>query len=243
MPKKTNRRQAVRFDLELPVRFAVHRPHVGCLSGTGATVNISRTGMMIEPDLVIQPGDCLTLLAEWPSSPSPDNPTALVVAGYVVWSRGSRTALAISRHELMGYRDVRNVGAVLKEGLSAVRNKRKQILPHMVLLDGDRATLNLFSSLLKPEGFLIETITAPDARRMVVRGFPPVCLLVTRSVALWNEVNTSVPTILTLEPDDRTLAAEALSQTVLRKPITEGRARAAIQSFSGDKPLQQANLA
>jgi hypothetical protein len=241
MPKTNNRRRFNRYELELPVSFAVHRSPHGFFSGEGSTINISSSGMMLRTDVRLFPGDSLSLAARWPFSRSAADSTHLVVAGSVVWGTASCAALAISRHQLITRGEMKNVALALRNGIEIDKSTRRPIMAHLVIVDDDLETKNIFSDLLRPEGFLVEITDAADTRRMVARGFPPVCLVVTSSIGLWSELSGDVPAILTVEEGQT--PPYLLSPVVLRKPFTSEMVRIAVRSLAEEAPMQQANSA
>jgi hypothetical protein len=243
MRKSSDRRGSPRYNIRMAVRFAVQRPHGGYFGGAGITLNISSSGMVIRPDTILFAGDLLTLAADWPLSRIDEQPAYLVVSGSVVWTHALRTAISISRYQLMAQGELRSLAEPLEKGEVRTGRRRDPLLPRVVLVDDDTRTRSIVSAVLRPRGFLIEPINAADAQRLVRNGFPPISLLVTSSTGLWSDTLPYVPTILTLEPDEDTPVSAYTCSPILRKPFDEAAVYDALESLATGRILRHANSA
>ena len=197
---------------------------------------------MINSDIFLLTGDSLTLAADWPLPASDDEPNLLVVSGSVVWTQPSRTALVISRYQLMPQRELNTLRQTLTTDLPT-KKRREPVLSRVVLIDGDVTTQDFFSALLRPHGFLIEPVNTSDAMRIVRGGFPPVSLLVTSSKSLWSESSRDIPSILTLEPGGSPPPNDFGCPAILHQPLTQAAVQNAVESFAVANLLKHANSA
>ncbi len=92
-----DRRTAVRFPIEQPVRYraltsATHD------AGTGKTLDMSSNGVLFETEAVFRPGCRLELSVAWPAQLG-KTALKLVLEGRVVRSEPGRTAVVVDRYE------------------------------------------------------------------------------------------------------------------------------------------------
>jgi hypothetical protein len=95
----TDRRSRVRFALDLA--FSCRTLDRQFRYGTGRTLNISSTGMLLESSDLFTPGTSVELTAEWPVLLHRWIPLYLVMTGCVVRCEVSRFAVAAHRLQIV----------------------------------------------------------------------------------------------------------------------------------------------
>lgn len=96
--RPAERRGAVRFPIDQPVRYKVtsRRP---VEVGQGKTLNISSTGVLFTSELSLTPGERVEVDVNWPAQLDHKHPLKLVASGRVVRVSGGQAAILIERHE------------------------------------------------------------------------------------------------------------------------------------------------
>lgn len=98
MASETERRAKARFPIELKVLFLSKSRREG-LSGSGHTLNISSTGLLIASKSPVPEGARLELTLDWPWLLDGVTPLQLVAESLVVRSNESAFAVAFERHQ------------------------------------------------------------------------------------------------------------------------------------------------
>ena len=88
-----DRRGNRRYNVELPLEYAVLHNGRVYASGLGTTVDISSTGMSFLPEANIEPGMFVEVVVQWPVSGAGECPMELAVVGTVVRSEGGAVAI------------------------------------------------------------------------------------------------------------------------------------------------------
>jgi hypothetical protein len=94
-----DRRYDRRYDIALEVRWKLVRRRKVLDSGTGTTVDLSSGGVLFEAGRQLPVGLNVELSIAWPALLHNVAPMRLVVAGRIVRTHGSRTAIHMSQHE------------------------------------------------------------------------------------------------------------------------------------------------
>jgi hypothetical protein len=234
----TQRRGAKRYDISLSLRYAVRRRGQQPLTGTGESVNVSSSGLLFRSDGKPASGDSIIVALEWPAKESTE-PIYLVLSGHVIRTQGRSAALVISRNDLLRAVDLEKAFEVFLRREWKVPARRPPSLTPTALVDDDETTCSVIEAVLGPHGWVIERAGAETARRILAAGFPPVRLLVTRSIELLDDLGSDFPVILTLEeglPGSTTEQLQRLRRLVIvRKPIIYGELRSAILQFCQEK--------
>ena len=92
------RRAAVRFPIDEPVRYKVTSRHP-VVSGEGKTVNMSSAGVLFTCQHSLAPGERVEVSVNWPAQLDHKHPLKLVANGRVVRAAGGVAAIVIDRHE------------------------------------------------------------------------------------------------------------------------------------------------
>jgi hypothetical protein len=95
----SDRRAAVRFPVNLEVRYAVAGRRKPVESGSGRTIDMSSSGLSFTADRALSIGQKLDMSIDWPVLLDLDVRLQLVASGVVVRSTGAVTALRLGRHE------------------------------------------------------------------------------------------------------------------------------------------------
>jgi hypothetical protein len=69
-------------------------------TGHGKSINISSAGILFRSTSHLLAGDHATVTAEWPVT-CDGEPLVLVMQGQIIWTKGSTTAMSITRHSLV----------------------------------------------------------------------------------------------------------------------------------------------
>jgi hypothetical protein len=92
------RRAATRFPLTLQLRYSIKREGMGAEVGSGQTIDASRAGLRFTADRPLAPGLQVALFIDWPVLLDGSVRLQLFLAGTVLRSNGTETALQIHRH-------------------------------------------------------------------------------------------------------------------------------------------------
>jgi PilZ domain len=93
------RRASVRFPLTLEARYSVSHCRAPVETGSGQIIDLSSSGLRFAAQGPLEPGLKLDVAINWPVLLDGRVQLQLIVAGVVVWSSGTETALQIQRHE------------------------------------------------------------------------------------------------------------------------------------------------
>jgi hypothetical protein len=226
-------RGAKRYEIALNLRYAVRRQGESAITGSGRSVNMSSSGLLFRADRKLQPWDSIVLALDWPVTAIEDEPLYLIVSGYVVRVKAVSTAMSISRSELVRARDVKK-SFELFSNPAARKNSRPPILRPTAVIDEDEQAFAVVSAILAPQGWVIERAEPKNAKALLNAGFPPVGLLVTRTVDLLDGLDADIPAILTVRgglPDvPRHLSGMPLL-AIVEKPLIYGVLRDIILRF------------
>jgi hypothetical protein len=101
LPKnaKVERRASIRFPLTLEIRYAVWEHGMPVDRGFGRSVELSSTGLRFTSDRPLRTGQSLELYIEWPVQLAGGVKLQLVMAGVVLRTNGTETALEAMRYE------------------------------------------------------------------------------------------------------------------------------------------------
>ena len=101
LPKdaKAERRANIRFPLTLEIRYAVWERGGPVDRGSGRSIELSSTGLSFTADRPLLKGQTLEVYIEWPVRLDGGVKVQLIMAGVVVRTNGTATALEILRHE------------------------------------------------------------------------------------------------------------------------------------------------
>jgi hypothetical protein len=96
--KVSNRRAALRFPIELEVRYKLfNRKTIEV--GSGRTINMSSSGALFTTERPLAIGERLELAVDWPARLDDGCALMLVITGHVLRSEGTRGAIAFERYE------------------------------------------------------------------------------------------------------------------------------------------------
>jgi len=95
-----DRRADDRFPIVREVHYKVIRSRCPVETGTGKTINISRTGVLFEAEVPLPPGKRLALSISWPGSTFDGKcGLNLVARGWIVRCQGRNVALEVESYE------------------------------------------------------------------------------------------------------------------------------------------------
>ena len=103
LPKQPtgDRRSAIRYPLALHLRYSVVFRRKGPTEiGSGQTIDLSSSGVRFTASGPLRPDLQVYLSVDWPVPLDGGVELQLILSGTVVRTRGTETALRISRHEL-----------------------------------------------------------------------------------------------------------------------------------------------
>lgn len=223
------------YDIALTLRYSVRRRGQPHFTGTGRSVNLSRSGLVFQADTKLLIGDAITLTLDWPATATKHDRLYLVLGGAVVGANGSFTAAAISRTELVRAREFQKCFDGFMSPAGSPPGKRP-----VVLVDEDDQASAVISAIVAAKGGIVKRVQPGSARRIFKTGIPPVMLIVTQTVTLLESVAPGIPVILTLAAAQSWdgLAAPALRPprlAILRKPLIYGELRDAVHRFSEEQ--------
>jgi len=89
-----NYRQAPRFSIQRSVHYRSLQEGVA-VCGSGTTLNISSSGVLLCVDQLLSPGLPLEVTIDWLES------VTLILIGRVVWSREEKAGLSIARYSFI----------------------------------------------------------------------------------------------------------------------------------------------
>jgi c-di-GMP-binding flagellar brake protein YcgR len=95
----TDRRSSDRFSIERDVRYKVLNKKNGEEAGTGRTVNMSSTGVLITTDQMLLPSRRIEVSISWPAELNGKCALRLVATGRVVRFGDGKAAIEIQQHE------------------------------------------------------------------------------------------------------------------------------------------------
>jgi PilZ domain len=235
----SQRRGAKRYDITLSLRYAVRRRGQQPLTGTGQSLNVSSSGLLFRSDGRPESGDSIIVALEWPAGGAGGDPIFLVLSGHVVRTQGRAVALSISRNDLLRSNDLEKAFETFLRREWKIPLRRPPALTPTALVDDDETASSVIEAVLSPYGWTIERASAETARRILAAGFPPIRLLVTRTIGMLDDLRSDFPVILTLEEGVPESAAEQLHRmrrlVIVRKPIIYGELRSAILQFCQEK--------
>lgn len=233
-----SRRGDKRYDIALTLRFAaLHRGDLPA-TGTGESVNVSRTGMLFRCEGRLALGDSLVAVLDWPVAARDNEPLKLVVTGHVVRTRRGLVAMVIHTHRLLREHELeKRTQLFWARGENPGRSERKPLQGLVVLIEEADDVAQLVSAVVTPQNWAVERADVQQAQRILESGEPPVSLLVTRTPELLNALKPDIPAILTIDenaPEDapEQIAAHPLRLTV-RRPLTDVRLRGLIGILCG----------
>ena len=93
------RRNSVRFPVNLDVRYRVVGLRGPAENGSGRTIDMSSSGLKFTADRPLSIGQTLDLSIDWPVLLGEGVQLQIVTSGVVVRSAGAVTALRIGRHQ------------------------------------------------------------------------------------------------------------------------------------------------
>jgi hypothetical protein len=109
------------YPMTLPLVYRVYRRGVSgtntgdvCETGSGRTLNMSRSGVLFEADRELDEGMAADLLIAWPTSLSTSVGLTLRVRGLIVRADRNRIALTMTRYEFR----TRSIPAASERGVS-----------------------------------------------------------------------------------------------------------------------------
>lgn len=108
-----DRRYDRRYSIALELRWRLVRRRKVLESGTGTTVDLSSGGVLFEAGRALPVGLNVELSIAWPALLHDVSPLQLVVAGRIVRTHGSRTAIQMTQHEF------RTAGTLMEQRKSA----------------------------------------------------------------------------------------------------------------------------
>ena len=97
--EQNDRRAAKRLTIEREVHYSVLNRREGEVEGTGKTVNMSSSGVLITTGEMLLPGRRLELSISWPAHLDNRCALKLMARGRVVRFEGNAAALEIMQHE------------------------------------------------------------------------------------------------------------------------------------------------
>jgi len=93
-----------RFEIERPVEYRVKTP-TGAVEGKGKTLNISRNGLLFEPDHTIGVGAKIDMQVQMGDAMGEGPPITLRVSGVTQRSQQGFVAVAIKKYKLQAAAD------------------------------------------------------------------------------------------------------------------------------------------
>lgn len=93
------RRQHCRYSINTELEYRLMRRGLTPLQGKGAICDLSTGGVLFEADRFLELGLAVELSVKWPVIMDPLHPLRLRVIGKVVRTKGTMTAVQISRYE------------------------------------------------------------------------------------------------------------------------------------------------
>lgn len=229
------------YDIALTLRYSVRRGGQSHITGTGRSVNLSRSALVFQADAKLFIGDAITLTLDWPATAITHEALYLVLGGAVIGTHGSFTAIAISRAELVRARELQKCFDGFTSPAESPQGKRP-----VVLVDEDDQASAVISAIVAANGGIVKRVQPGSAKRIFKTGIPPVMLMVTQTVTILEWVAPGIPVILTIEGAESWdgLAAQASRPTrlaILRKPLIYGELRDAVHRFCEEQqPLEKA---
>jgi hypothetical protein len=233
-------RSAKRYDIGLSLRYTVRRRGRPPIPGVGRSINLSSSGLLFHTEAKLVPGDSIIAGVDWPIAASNGAAMCLLLGGYVVRIEGKSVAISISRNELLPAQQLKKCFDTFTRPVGPPA-RRRPILAPTVLFDEDDAACPVIAAIVSPQGWRIERASPAAARKILDVGFPPISLLVTRTLDLLERLDPEIPVILTVE-EGAPLPPQLLRLpllAIMRKPLIYGVLRAAVMRLcEGRPPLQ-----
>lgn len=114
------------------------------------------------------------------------------------------------------------IGLFLRREWKVPPGRSPAVVP-IALVDDDEQACSVIEAVLRPHGWTTERADAEITRRILAAGFPAICLLVTCTIELLDDLKSDFPVILTLEegvPGSITGQLLRMQRVVIvRKPI------------------------
>lgn len=226
------RRSAVRYDIALPLRFAAPRRGDSPVTGSGESVNVSRTGLLFRCEGRLITGDALVVVLDWPVAAPDEEPLKLVVTGNIVRTRRGMVGMVLHTHRLLREHEIDKQISVFWGPAKATRRASRVAPVPMVLIEEADSVALLVSSIIEPQNWTVERADVETAKAIMQAGEPPISLLITRTPELLNSLKAEIPAILTVDEnaaDDESpqIGAHPL-RVVVRRPLNEFQIRALI---------------
>lgn len=229
----TDRREATRYPIALPLKYAVLRAGEAPVTGVGESINLSRTGVLFRCGGRPAVGDSVILVVDWPTRGPGDEVMKLVITGLVLRTRRGSAAIGIRTQSLVRERELEKRLGVFWASAEAGSHQQQSSAAPLIIVEEDEAVALLVSLIASTENWPCERVGAEAARAILRSDDITVSLLVTRTPELIDELKPEVPVIVTLPedaPDElvRQISAHPLCVGI-RRPITEAGLRATIE--------------
>jgi PilZ domain-containing protein len=232
-----DRRHCRRYDINLSMQYVLRNAHEPRL---GHTINISSSGMLFWAGTTLTVGEYVATALSWPVSSPEGTPLSLRISGHVVWSKGHRSAMAVSRYDFVpesaASRDQATSSVVLSSTTRRVRRSDRRPRTGPVILVVETAEVyRILSAILGRYGFPVWHVTAKQARETLALGRPRIRLLITDTLEEFTDSDRTVPVMYTgsQDPENLALLGSLPLQPVLllEKPLIYGAVRAAIDQL------------
>jgi hypothetical protein len=225
------RRGATRYAIHLGLHYSATRRTDAPLTGTGESINISRTGMLFRADKRLQVGDSVLAVLDWPV-PAPDGEALkAVVTGQIVRARYPVFGLTIHTHKLLRERELKKRLDNFWGSFDQSRPASADIRPVALVVDEDSVALSL-SLVLVPQNWTIERAAPQDAPALLRAGDTRIGLLVTSDPAVLDSAPPDLPAILTIDPSATAepvpIAGNRTHVATITKPVTDASLRALV---------------
>jgi hypothetical protein len=92
-----------RLPIQLALRYRVIVGQRIAQMGTGRTCDISRTGVLFEPESMLDTGSSVELFIDWPAPYHGKEPMALLVRGTIIRFEDNRAALKVLYHDFIPF--------------------------------------------------------------------------------------------------------------------------------------------
>ena len=225
------RRKARRYGIQLTLHYSAMRRMDAPLTGTGESINISRTGILFRADKRLQVGDSVLLMLDWPATAPDGEPLKALLTGHVVRARSPLVALAVHTHKLLRETEARRPFDKFWGPAEPPRPAPADNRPVALVVDDDSVALSV-SMILVPQNWAIERASAHGAADMFAAGDSRPWLLVTSDPALLDAAPPDLPVILTVDPAQPVdVPAYRTRFATLAKPILDAPLRALISQL------------
>jgi len=247
-PLAMDRRRCRRYDINLGMQYVL-RSDKSHQSRSGHTINISSSGMLFWAGTPLAVGEYVATALSWPVSTPDGNPLSLRISGYVIWSKGHKSAMSVSRYDFApepaSTKDQPAPSVPLSSSTRRVRrtDRRPRTGPVIIVVE-TAEVFRILSAILGRYGFPVLHMTAHQARETLTIGRPRVRLLITDSFDEFVGLERTVPVMYTgsRDPDKLALLANSSLQPVilLEKPLMYGAVRTAIEQLWKPQRLRAA---